>query len=113
MLLKFMERERIYEFLAGLNAEFDQVRVKALGKEEVLSLSEVFSIIRTEEGRSVMLDSSAVEGSALVVTKNSSSNNFGGPKQNQDCKETYKSPTNKDNLWCNYCKKPRHTKEMY
>ena len=46
MLLKFVERERIYEFLAGLNAEFDQVRVQVLGKEEVPSLSEVFSIIR-------------------------------------------------------------------
>ena len=113
MLLKFMERERIYEFLAGLNAKFDQVRVQILGKEEVPSLSEVFSIIRAEEGmRSVMLDSPAIEGSALAVTKKPSSNNFGGPKQNQDCKETYKSPTNKDNFWCNYCKKPRHTKEM-
>ena len=46
MLLKFMERERIYEFLARLNAEFDQVRVQVLGKEKVPSLSEVFSIIR-------------------------------------------------------------------
>ena len=70
MLLKFVERERIYEFLAGLNAEFDQVRVQVLGKEDVPSLSEVFSIIRAEEGRrSVMLDFPTFEGSALAVTK--------------------------------------------
>lgn len=31
-----------------LNMEFDQVRVQVLRKEEVPSLSEVFSIIRAE-----------------------------------------------------------------
>ena len=46
------------------------------------------------------------------MTRTPSSNSFGDPKQNQDCKKSYKSPINKDDLWCNYCKKPRHSKEM-
>lgn len=31
-LKKIMEQERVFEFLAGLNPELDQVRVKILGK---------------------------------------------------------------------------------
>ena len=45
MVLKFVERERIFEFLARLNVEFDQVRVQVLGKETLPSLQGVFSII--------------------------------------------------------------------
>lgn len=50
-LLQFIEGERLYEFLAGLNMEYDQVRVQVLGKEVPPSLSETFAIIRGEEGR--------------------------------------------------------------
>ena len=32
MLQKFVARERIFEFLKGLNVEFDEVRVQVLGK---------------------------------------------------------------------------------
>lgn len=45
MLQKFVERKRIFEFLAGFNVEFDPVYVQILGKEEVSSLSEVFLLI--------------------------------------------------------------------
>ncbi|RVW61060.1 hypothetical protein CK203_045851 [Vitis vinifera] len=38
MLLKSVERERLFEFLAGLNLKFNQVRVQVLGKETLPSL---------------------------------------------------------------------------
>ena len=50
MLQKFVEREMIFEFLIGLNVEFDQVRVSVLGKESSPILNEVFSIIWAEKG---------------------------------------------------------------
>nr|CAN61281.1 hypothetical protein VITISV_018008 [Vitis vinifera] len=43
ILKNFIEKDRVYDFLAGLNPEFDQVRVQILGKEETISL------IRVEE----------------------------------------------------------------
>ncbi|RVW35301.1 hypothetical protein CK203_098678 [Vitis vinifera] len=43
VLKNFIEKDRVYDFLAGLNPEFDQVRVQILGKEETISL------IRVEE----------------------------------------------------------------
>ena len=51
MFRKFIEREQIFEFLADLNVEFDEVRVQVLGKEDLSSINEVFSIIGVEEGR--------------------------------------------------------------
>ena len=48
ILKNYIERERNFEFLAGLNIEFDQIRVQILGKESLPSLNDVFSIIRAE-----------------------------------------------------------------
>ena len=57
-LKNFLKNNRDYDFLVGLNQEFDQIRVQILGKEEMPSLEEVISIIRSEEGRrSIMLES--------------------------------------------------------
>ena len=49
ILERFVENDRIYEFLVGLNAEFNAVRVQILGKD-LPSLNETISIIRAEEG---------------------------------------------------------------
>ena len=48
---RFVEKERTYDFLVGLNMEFDAVRVQILDKEDLPSLNEVISIVRAEEGR--------------------------------------------------------------
>ncbi|KAJ4715364.1 hypothetical protein OWV82_013731 [Melia azedarach] len=70
ILQKFLERGRIFEFLAGLNIDFDQIRVQILGKEVLLSLEGVFSIIWAEESRQgVMIDNPINEGSAMNSTK--------------------------------------------
>ena len=45
---EFIERERVYDFLIGLNVELDQVRVQILGKEPLPSLNEAFAIVWEE-----------------------------------------------------------------
>ena len=88
-LKNFIEKDRVYDFLAGLNVEFDQVRVQILGKERLSSLNETISLIRAEENRrEVMLEPKTLEGSAMISTK-----------------------SNKDTIWCTYCKKSRHTRD--
>ncbi|KAI6683703.1 hypothetical protein NL676_029616 [Syzygium grande] len=70
ILKNLIEKDRVYDFLAELNSEFDQVRIQILGKEEVPSLEETISLIRAEESRrSVMLEPQTVEGSALTIKK--------------------------------------------
>ncbi|KAJ8773456.1 hypothetical protein K2173_004286 [Erythroxylum novogranatense] len=71
ILRRFVERDRIYDFLAGLNLEFDAVRVQILGKEELSSLNEV------------MVDTPAVDSSVLVFKSSKEPKNV-----------------NKDTLWC-------------
>ena len=35
ILKDFIEQDRVYDFLVGLNPEFDLVRIQILGKQEV------------------------------------------------------------------------------
>ena len=99
------------DFLAGLNLEFDQVRVQILSKEEVPSLEETISIIRAEESRrNVMLEkTSSMEGSALVTKVEHQEK--GKDDQPRNLRRENQRRENRDTLWCTYCKKPRHTKE--
>ncbi|XP_009798195.1 uncharacterized protein LOC107817595 [Nicotiana tabacum] len=112
-LKRFIEREHTYDFLAGLNVELDRVRVQVLGKEELPSLNEAVSIVRAEEGRrSVMLDTQAGEGSALVAKGAGQKENGMLQSSDNSTKPTNASkPINRDSLYCTYCKKHRHTRE--
>ncbi|RVW87877.1 hypothetical protein CK203_039715 [Vitis vinifera] len=61
-------RHIVYDFLVGLNPEFDQVRIQILGKQEIPCFNEVVALIRGEESRSsVMLEPQTLDGSALVA----------------------------------------------
>lgn len=61
-ITRMIEKGCIYEFLVGLNSEYDpvQVQVQILGKEPPLSLREVFAYVQNEETRcSTMLHSTS------------------------------------------------------
>ncbi|KAL6311482.1 hypothetical protein AAG906_025583 [Vitis piasezkii] len=51
LLKRFVEKERIFEFLASLNVEYDHKRSQVLGKDQLPSLNETISMIQAEEGR--------------------------------------------------------------
>jgi len=109
ILKNYVERERIFEFLAGLNIEFDQIRVQILGKESLPSLNEVFSVIRAEEGkRTVMLDAPNTKGSVMLITY---SRNMGDAMNGAEVGKIEGKKFPKDYFFCNYCKKTGHTKE--
>ena len=105
MIIKnFIEKDKVYDFLAGLNVEFDQVRVQILGKEELPALNKVISLIRAEESRRrVMLEPQNLEGSAMV-TKGSNRQQQTSleqlPTQKNGRTELSKGPKNddKDNM---------------
>ena len=93
--------------------EYDQVGVIILRKESLSSLNKVFSIIRAKERIILMVKSSTMDESTFATVK-PNSNPFNlrsgatieGGRSNQP-----RPQCNKDNLGCNYYKKPRHTKE--
>lgn len=97
---KRLENERVFEFLAGLNRDLDDVRGRILGRRPLSSTREVFAEVRREEARRrVMLkeaESGGSEISALVCRGTPNWSNSRPPK---------------GRVWCDHCRKLGHTKD--
>ncbi|GAV83732.1 UBN2_3 domain-containing protein [Cephalotus follicularis] len=98
---KDIEKERVYDFLAGLNPDYDQVRVQVLGKDPFPTLEEAYNLIQHEERRrNSMIPAVHPERSALAIMPRP-------PTATCDLKPDH---TNKNPVVCDYCGKPRHTR---
>ena len=103
---RLQEKERVFEFLAGLNPNLDEVRGRVLNKEPLPAIREVYAYVRREESRrKVMMNSSNTDNSALITCAIDSA-------LVSEQKYMSKKKNDKDKLWCDYCHKPRHTKEF-
>lgn len=95
-----IENERVFDFLAGLNRNLDEVRWRVVACDPFPSTEEAFADVRREEARrNVMLTDEIIapptqEISALVSTKIP----LRWQRQN-------KHP------WCEHCNRPCHTKD--
>jgi len=102
ILKEYIGQDRVYDFLVGLNPEYDQVRIQILGKEKVPGLNEVVAIIRSEESRrGLMLETSTTESLAMVVK--------GGTTMVANQRKA--DQKNYERVWYTYCNKRRHTRE--
>ena len=100
---KFIERDRVYDFLTGLNFEFDLVRIQILGRPKIPSLTEAISLVRAEESRrGIMLDPPSTENSALLTSKPQGLV-LDKTTAHYDRSSVHK---NREEVWCTYCKKP-------
>ena len=105
LLKAFIEKDCTYDFLAGLNADFDPVRIQILGKYDLPNLNEVVLIILAEESRrEVMLETKSLETSAML-TKTAARE----LRENWKAESKTASGEDEDTLWCTYCNKLRHT----
>ena len=69
-LTSMLDRDRIVEFLHGLNLEYDQVRAQILSKKKMPSFNELYFIVRSEEHRrAAMFNDNSLKGSAKVSDK--------------------------------------------
>ena len=71
---KIVQKERVFDFLGGLNPEFDAVRGRFLGMRSIPSVTETYAEIRREESRlAVMMKKETpamAENYTLAVGKN-------------------------------------------
>ena len=99
-----LEDERVFEFLAGLNPELDDVRGRILGRRPLPSTREVFAEVRREEKRrQVMLKDtgSSVIGTEVSALVSKGSGASSGSKHQQG----------QGRPWCENCRKSGHTKD--
>ncbi|CAN1145715.1 hypothetical protein LINPERHAP2_LOCUS14840 [Linum perenne] len=102
---KFIEKKRTIQFLLGLNPGLDDVKSRVMGTKPFPSLKEAFAEVRREEHRRHLMLPEAkpyVESSAMIAHDQSRGNRFGKSKQPYD--------QGKNDLFCDHCKKPYHTK---
>ncbi|XP_028065563.1 uncharacterized protein LOC114268571 [Camellia sinensis] len=96
---KFIARERVFKFLAGLNMEYDPVRGRVLSMDTLPSLQEAFAYVQNEESRrSAMMSPVSTDRSSLLSTP-------------RDGLSLPPPSAAKESVFCDYCKKPRHTRE--
>ena len=99
---KMIEKDRIFDFLHGLNPILDEIRGRILGTKPLPSLKEVFAKVKREENRhKVMLQ----HQTNLVLPHQNSA--LASIKQRDLLSKTQ----GREKIWCDYCKKPYHTKE--
>ncbi|RVX07725.1 hypothetical protein CK203_021842 [Vitis vinifera] len=104
-----INKERINDFLAGLNKELDEVHGQLLGIKPLPVIEEIFVKVRREEthkrvmlGRvktPTVLGNTTTDNSALAAHKNDSSHG-----------DTHNNRRN-DNLWCDHYQKSNHSCE--
>ncbi|GAV77003.1 hypothetical protein CFOL_v3_20475 [Cephalotus follicularis] len=94
-----MDKLWVWDFLVGLNPEYDQVWVLALCKDPFPTLQQAYNLIQHEKSHhSIMLPSITPDRSALAISRSSVTPN-----------NLKSNPTEKV---CDYCGKPRHTNEF-
>ena len=89
-------KKEVFDFLSGLNAEFDQ---------PIPWIKEVYSAIRGEESWLMVMmtkENPAKEGLLLKLEIALVCNQWNFSMKNDD----------KDKLWCDHCNKPCHTMDM-
>ncbi|XP_028800330.1 uncharacterized protein LOC114755610 [Neltuma alba] len=101
---KKVEKERLFELLAGLNPSFDDVRGRILSQDPLPTVRGAFAMLRSEDSRKkVMLKGDpaprphTVEPSALAVR--STENRPGNTKPRPQCEHCHKQGHTKDTCW--------------
>ncbi|RVW36141.1 Retrovirus-related Pol polyprotein from transposon RE1 [Vitis vinifera] len=111
---KKMENEKVFEFLARLNRELDNVRSRVLSCRSLPSIREVFSEVRREESRRrVMLDLSFGPEASTLLTRGPHGPHAAagrGPHARSSgshaAGSSGPSPRQSKRTYCEHCKKP-------
>ncbi|KAI8535197.1 hypothetical protein RHMOL_Rhmol10G0155100 [Rhododendron molle] len=110
-----LEKERVYDFLAGLDIEYDQIRVHVLGYVPFPSLGEAYAIVQQEESmRGATLHTPTFDRFALVAIPQGQFGSSSGlvlPQSGKSQSGTNSGPIDRESLWCDYCNNTGHTRE--
>ncbi|KAJ9561371.1 hypothetical protein OSB04_006531 [Centaurea solstitialis] len=111
-----LEKERLYDFLAGLNRDLDEVRGRVLGRTPLPSIGEAFAEVRREENRRrVMLgeqkEAKPITSSGDRALENSALIAKGPPTFKARSGGENKPGDRGDRGWCTHCNRAGHIRE--
>ena len=102
-----LEKERVFDFLTGLNNDLDEVRGCLVGRTPFPDTEEAFSEVRREEARRrvmlITLELQPIESSALV-------SKFGSPPPHGKSTPDPRPNRKGDRPWCDHCQRHGHTR---
>jgi len=101
-----IKKDRIYDFLAGLDEVFDSVRNDLLRIKSIPSIEECFNTVRREAQRQVTMlgTKNTSEGSSMaMISKTTTSSNLRTLRAVEEAE--------KDKLRCSHCNGSRHTRD--
>ena len=100
--------DRVYKLLQGLRPKFER-RSQLYNRGNPLTFDDAVSQLMTEESR--LQEMRGEESSACAVSQpRATTTTQPTPQPNANRRGPIR---NKDNLWCNYCKRQDHEKEMH
>ncbi|XP_078435187.1 uncharacterized protein LOC144706156 [Wolffia australiana] len=109
---KYTLQLRVFQFLMGLNPEYEAVRAQLIHRETGPTFKDALRSVRVEESRFQQAQNSA---SALVAQSSSSARPSTTTSPSSlprgQTARTEDSPKGDPSLFCNYCKKRGHSKE--
>lgn len=105
---KMMDKERVFDFLYGLNKDFDEIRGRVLGFKPFPEVKEAFAMVWREESRKRFMLGKG-KGSNQPDPLQSESAMFTKRHYNQN-NGTWTGHRN-SRPWCDHCKRLEHTKD--
>ena len=103
--------DRVYRLLQGLRSEFDGIRGQLLSREVSLLFDDTITHLLNEEN-CLQEKKEMTKCAVFAITDRRSIRPTQNGQSAQPVNEIKKGqPRNRENQWCNYCKRKGHTKE--
>ncbi|GAA0138918.1 hypothetical protein LIER_00569 [Lithospermum erythrorhizon] len=110
------QKDKVYEFLTGLNNDFDEVRSRIKSRTPFPRTEAFSEVHRDESRRRVMLQKEEIhnsEKSALIVKPQSTEDSTVALLANRDrFSNDSRGGRRSERPWCDHCQKPGHTKSV-
>ncbi|KAM2373706.1 hypothetical protein ACFXTH_042713 [Malus domestica] len=106
-----LAKDRVYDFLVGLDSVFDQVRSEILRIKPIPEIEECFNLVRCESQRQVTMMGTKTTMTAPPMAMATKAPGSRPPSNGSSRSFRTHEDIDKDKLHCNHCNGTRHTEE--
>lgn len=112
-MIDYQEKERLYEFLMGLDADFTVIKTQILATKPPPSLGTAYHMVAEDERqRAISTDKrTPPESAAFKASQKRDHSTFNQPKERSYPKNIRDNKESKENEYCTECRKNGHRRE--